>query len=134
MQIMFTRELQRRLLAKPELSRITVQACHPGFVDSGFMTSSHLTTSKLSPVFYASKLMSLVSNYVARNPTQGSMTPIWAGCSDEAGRDGKRGTMWIDCIETVVPDQADDGEACRKLWDINVRDCGIEKDSLGASL
>ena len=104
--ILFMRELSRRL----EGTRVTANALHPGFVNSGF--------AKNNPGL-AFKLFGAVGPLVARSPEQGAQTSIYLASSPEV--EGVTGKYFADSKVTQPAPQATDSTAAKKLWEVSAR-------------
>ncbi|MBI3792278.1 MAG: SDR family NAD(P)-dependent oxidoreductase [Gemmatimonadetes bacterium] len=104
--ILFTRELARRLSADPRTPHVTASCLHPGFVatrfgdDNGLLMSASIRAAKVA---------------TALSEEKGADTLIWlATASDPASRHGgffekrRPGTLTA---------EARDDEAARRLWD-----------------
>ncbi|MGD8403514.1 MAG: SDR family oxidoreductase [Anaerolineales bacterium] len=116
--LLFTYELSRRLAN----TNVTVNALHPGFVNTHFAKQN-------GPVVRA--LMNLVHFLFARSPEKGAETPIYLASSPEV--EGVTGKYFID-KEPVRSSQASyDGEAAQRLWDISERMCHLDVSNLNIS-
>lgn len=102
--VMFTYELARRLAG----TKVTANALHPGFVDSGFgHNNSGLIGTGLA----------LVQKIVAKNPEQGAATSIYLATSPEvAGVSGK----YFDNKKAKKSSSASyDVAAQQRLWELS---------------
>ncbi len=97
--IYFTRELARRLAG----TRVTVNALHPGFVASEFLTKGGLMG-----------LLKPVVNLFAVSVEQGARTSVWLASSPEV--EGVTGKYFYKCKEKAPRPYALDDEAAAKLW------------------
>ena len=102
--ILFTTELARRL----EGTGVTVNALHPGLVNTGF--------GKNNPGLLM-KIMGAVIPLIARSPEKGAMTSIYLAASPEV--QGITGKYFVDCKVTQPAPQAVDLMVARKLWDVS---------------
>ncbi len=102
--ILFTKELARRL----EGTGVTVNALHPGLVNTGF--------GKNNPGFLM-KIMGAVIPLVARSPEKGARTSIYLASSPEV--QNITGKYFVDCRVTQPAPQAADWTVARRLWDIS---------------
>jgi NAD(P)-dependent dehydrogenase (short-subunit alcohol dehydrogenase family) len=110
--LLFTLELSRRL----EGTGVTVNALHPGFVNSGF--------AKNNPGL-AFKLFGAVGPLVARSPEKGAETSIYLASSPEV--EGVTGKYFSDSKITQPAPQALDAAAAKMLWDVSARLVGLEE-------
>ena len=102
--ILFTTELARRL----EGTGVTVNALHPGLVNTGF--------GKNNPGFLM-KIMGAVIPLIARSPEKGARTSIYLASSPEV--QSITGKYFVDCKVTQPAPQAADRTVARKLWDVS---------------
>ena len=102
--ILFTAELARHL----EGTGVTVNALHPGLVNTGF--------GKNNPGFLM-KIVGAIIPLIARPPEKGAETSIYLASSPEV--QGKSGKYFVDCKETRPASQATDLAVARKLWDVS---------------
>jgi NAD(P)-dependent dehydrogenase (short-subunit alcohol dehydrogenase family) len=102
--ILFTIELARRL----EGTGVTVNAVHPGFVNSGF--------AKNNPGV-AFKLFGVIGPLIGRSPEKGAETSIYLASSPEV--EGITGKYFSDSKVTETAPQAADAAAARKLWEVS---------------
>jgi NAD(P)-dependent dehydrogenase (short-subunit alcohol dehydrogenase family) len=102
--ILFTIELSRRL----EGTGVTVNAVHPGFVNSGFAKNND---------GLAFKLFGAVGPLIARSPEKGAETSIYLASSPEV--EGVTGKYFSDSKVTQAAPQAADAAAAKKLWEVS---------------
>jgi Dehydrogenases with different specificities (related to short-chain alcohol dehydrogenases) len=102
--ILFTIELARRL----EGTGVTVNALHPGLVNTGF--------GKNNPGLLM-KIMGIIIPLVARSPEKGAETSIYLASSAEVKN--ITGKYFVDCKVTQPAPQAADLSVARKLWDVS---------------
>jgi NAD(P)-dependent dehydrogenase (short-subunit alcohol dehydrogenase family) len=93
--ILFTYELARRL----EGTKVTVNAVHPGFVNTNFQKAAGLNMR--GPL----------------TPEEGADTQIWLATSDEV--DGITGKYFVRRRDTRSSDISYDKEVARRLWDVS---------------
>jgi NAD(P)-dependent dehydrogenase (short-subunit alcohol dehydrogenase family) len=104
--ILFTIELSRRL----EGTGVTVNALHPGFVNSGFAKNN---------AGLAFKLFGVIGPMIARTPEKGAETSVYLASSPEA--EGITGKYFADSKVTQTAPQAADLAAAKKLWDVSAQ-------------
>jgi NAD(P)-dependent dehydrogenase (short-subunit alcohol dehydrogenase family) len=101
--ILFTYELARRL----EGTGVTVNAVHPGFVNTNFQRAAGLNMR--GPL----------------TPEEGADTQIWLATSEEVG--GITGKYFVRRRETRSSDISYDKAAARRLWDVSARMVGLSQ-------
>jgi NAD(P)-dependent dehydrogenase (short-subunit alcohol dehydrogenase family) len=102
--ILFTKELAHRL----EQTGVTVNALHPGLVNTGF--------GKNNPGFLM-KIMGIIIPLIARSPEKGAETSIYLASSPEV--QNITGKYIVDCRVTQSAPQAADMDVARKLWEVS---------------
>jgi NAD(P)-dependent dehydrogenase (short-subunit alcohol dehydrogenase family) len=102
--ILFTTELAHRL----EGTGVTVNALHPGLVNTGF--------GKNNPGLLM-KIMGAIIPLIARSPEKGAQTSIYLASSPEVQT--ITGKYFVDRKVTQPAPQAADRNVARKLWDIS---------------
>ncbi len=100
--IYFTRELARRLQG----AGVTVNAVHPGGVNTGFARDGDVRAP-------FSWLMTLAKPFL-RSPEQGAQTSIYVASAPDL--DGVTGKYFADSKETQPTAIAQDDDAARRLW------------------
>ena len=103
--ILFTNELARRL----EGSGVTVNALHPGYVDTGFA---------LNNGWFFRVLAKTSARLFAQRPVQGAQTSIYLASSPEV--EGVTGKYFADCKETPSSPASYDQAAADKLWKVSL--------------
>lgn len=107
--IMLTYELARRW----EDTGVTVNAVHPGFVDTGFY-------SYLPKV--VRRLFKPILSLIAKSPEEGAETLVHLAVSPEVA--DVTGTYWVDGEERRSSIPSYDLEAQARLWDVTLRMVG----------
>jgi retinol dehydrogenase 12 len=102
--ILFTTDLARRL----EGTGVTVNALHPGLVNTGF--------GKNNPGLLM-KIMGAVMPLVARSPEKGAQTSIYLASSPAVK--SISGKYFVDCKVTQPAAQADDSVVANQLWNVS---------------
>ncbi len=102
--ILFTTELAKRLTG----TGVTVNALHPGFVNTGFGSNN-------SGFFM--KIMRVIVPLIARSPERGAETPIFLASSPDV--DGISGKYFYDSKIVPAAPQANDMAVAKKLWDVS---------------
>jgi NAD(P)-dependent dehydrogenase (short-subunit alcohol dehydrogenase family) len=105
--ILFTMELARRLEVT-EVTGVTVNALHPGFVATGFGKNNGKIIAALVSIF---------APLVARSPAKGAETPIYLASSPSV--EGITGKYFYDSHMIPPAPQATDMAVARKLWDVS---------------
>jgi NAD(P)-dependent dehydrogenase (short-subunit alcohol dehydrogenase family) len=105
--ILFTMELARRLEGT-EVTGVTVNALHPGFVATGFGKNNGKIIAALVSIF---------APLVARSPAKGAETPIYLASSPSV--EGITGKYFYDSHVIPPAPQATDMAVARKLWDVS---------------
>ncbi|KAJ3128688.1 hypothetical protein HK101_005355 [Irineochytrium annulatum] len=107
--ILFTRELQRRLEEKGH-KNIYVNAVHPGVVATEFVRPE--TVGSLAPYIRP------IAGLVCYTPAQGAYTQLYAAASPEVVEKGYKGRYFVPQAKLGESNAAGrDMEAARKLWD-----------------
>jgi NAD(P)-dependent dehydrogenase (short-subunit alcohol dehydrogenase family) len=100
--VLFTRELARRMQG----TGVTVNAVHPGYVDSRFGKDGDTRLDSL---------MGLGARLFAISPEQGARTSIYLASSPDV--EGATGLYWYKCTPAKMSKHARDDDAARRLWD-----------------
>ena len=101
--VLFTRQLACLLKG----SKVTANAVHPGFVNTGFNRNNGVLA----------KAMMLLSRPIQRNDSIGAETVVWAAISEEA--EGLTGEYLYDCKPSKTSNRAKDMVAAARLWDLS---------------
>ncbi len=102
--ILFTIELAHLL----EGTGVTVNAVHPGLVNSGFGKTEY--NKDLFAKFYA-----VINPLIGRSTEKGAETSIYLASSPDV--EGVTGKYFVDCKVAQVSPEAADKTAAKKLWD-----------------
>ncbi len=102
--ILFTYELARRL----EGTGVTVNAVHPGFVDSNFQRAAGLN------------MRGHLTN------EEGAATQIWLATSNDKAVEGVTGKYFVRRHATRSSDASYDAAVARRLWDVSAEMVGVE--------
>jgi len=113
--ILFTRELARRLEGK----RITVNALHPGFVASDFLTKGGVWS-----------IIKPIANLFAIDEVSGASTSVYLASSPEV--EGVTGKYFYKCREKTPSRWARDEEAAQRLWEVSERLTGLRSEPRAA--
>lgn len=108
--ILFTYELARRLTD----TKVSVNALHPGFVNTGF---GHNTSGIMSAFVKASQKL------FARSPRKGAESLVYLASSPDAH--GVTGKYWQDKQQTPSSDISYDREQQTKLWEFSAAATGV---------
>ncbi|KFP24798.1 Retinol dehydrogenase 12, partial [Colius striatus] len=121
--VLFTRELARRLQGKPaDLSqavsfgigtKVTANALHPGSVRSELVRHS-LVMSWLWKTF----------SFFLKTPWEGAQTSIYCAVAEEL--DSVTGQYFSDCQPAYVSPRGRDEETAKKLWSVSCELLGIQ--------
>jgi len=101
--VLFTRQLANRLLG----SKVTANAVHPGFVNTGFSRNN-------GPL---AQTMMVLTRPIQRQDSKGAETVVWAAISEQA--EGITGEYLYDCKSREPSKRAKDMVAAARLWDLS---------------
>ena len=107
--VLFTYELERRLDSAP----ITVNALHPGTVDTGFGKN----LNGVAGFFFKS------CGFMMRSPEHGARTMIWL--ATDPGLEGVTGKYFLDCKPIRSSALSHDEVIARRFWDLSARQTGV---------
>jgi NAD(P)-dependent dehydrogenase (short-subunit alcohol dehydrogenase family) len=102
--VLFTYELSRRL----NYTGVTVNALHPGYVDTGIPLSSG----------FPGKIAKLSARLFAQKPEEGAQTSIYLAASTEV--EGVTGKYFIDCRPVASSPESYDKLVAEKLWQVSL--------------
>lgn len=103
--ILFTVELARRL----EGTGVTVNALHPGFVNTGFGGNN---------AGFVMKMMRVIVPLIGRSPEKGAETSIYLAASPDV--ETITGKYFYDSKMIPAAPQASDQAVAKKLWDVSL--------------
>ncbi len=103
--LLFTYELSRRLKG----SGVTVNALHPGYVDTGFAQNN-------GPFFRVGAKLS--GRIFGRTPQEGAATSIYLASSPQV--EGISGQYFIDCKPAESSPASHDMAAAERLWQVSL--------------
>ncbi|KAL1457904.1 hypothetical protein WDU94_008084 [Cyamophila willieti] len=103
--VLFTRELARRL----EGTGVTVNAVHPGIVNTDILRHSSFYDSWLSTVVLKPILWLFI-----KSPHQGAQTSVYAAL--DPSLEGVSGKYFAECREAEISPDAEDDTLARWLW------------------
>ena len=109
--VMFTYELARRLAG----TRVTANALHPGFVDTGF---GHNNSGLMRTG------MSVVQKLVAKKPEQGAETSVYLASSPMV--EGVTGKYFSSKKEAKSSAASQDVDAQKRLWELSEQMVGAK--------
>ena len=112
MNVMFTYALARRLSG----TSVTVNALHPGFVDTGF-------GDNLS--FFWRNVINVMKFFGAKSPESGAETQIYLASSPEVK--GITGKYWVDKQQKRSSNSSYDEHSQEKLWQLSEQLVGIQQ-------
>jgi NAD(P)-dependent dehydrogenase (short-subunit alcohol dehydrogenase family) len=101
--VLFTRQLAHCLKG----SKVTANAIHPGFVNTGFSRNN-------GPL---ARAMMVLTRPIQRQDSKGAETVVWAAISEEA--EGITGQYLYDCKPKGPSKNAKDVAAGARLWDLS---------------
>lgn len=113
--VLFTRELAKRL----EGSGVTVNALHPGLVDTELMRHMGVFNSFFAKIF----VWPLVWPFL-KTPINGAQTSLYCALDPELEK--VTGQYFSDCKQTDVAPQGADDAMAKFLWKVSEKWCRIE--------
>ena len=112
--VLFTKELARRLKQDDTASNITVNCLHPGTVYTNSIRYNEIWYIKVFLLF-------MCFLYGQRTEVEGAQTIIHLSVSDDV--EGVSGQYFSDCRPSNYNPLADDEELARKLWSLSLSLC-----------
>ena len=103
--VLFTYELARRL----EGTGVTVNALHPGYVDTGIPLSSG----------FLGKVAKLSASIFAQKPEKGAQTTIFLALSPDV--EGVTGKYFVDCKPIASSPESYDKSVAERLWQVSLK-------------
>lgn len=103
--VLFTYELARRL----EGTGVTVNALHPGYVDTGIPLSSG----------FLGKVAKLSARIFAQKPEEGAQTTIYLALSPDV--EGVTGKYFVDCKPIASSPESYDKSVAERLWQVSLK-------------
>lgn len=113
--VLFTRELSKRL----NESGVTVNALHPGLVDTEIMRHMGIFNSFFAKIF----VYPLVWPFL-KTPVSGAQTSLYCALDPELEK--VTGKYFADCRETPAAPQGEDDTMAKFLWKVSEKWCRIE--------
>lgn len=129
--VLFTVELNRRLRnalppladADPtKLSRVTVNALHPGVVDTQLFRHVWLVANPVSEF-----VLRPIRYLLEKSPRLGAQTSIFLSVAPEVS--GISGKYFSDCRLAAVSPHAANADLARRVWDISEKLVGIDSET-----
>ncbi|KAG8967863.1 hypothetical protein FRC03_009150 [Tulasnella sp. 419] len=120
-QVIFTRELQRRLSKFDQFKDVVVQSCHPGLVQSSIWDrSAILEKSKTLKLF-----MAILNHIYGIQCHVAALTPLFLTVSQKAAEPCMKGGFWERAHQKWVPYWMLDEALCDTLWRKWIEDAEI---------
>lgn len=113
--VLFTRELAKRL----EGSGVTVNALHPGIVDTELMRHMGIFNSFFAKIFVYPLMWPFM-----KSPVSGAQTTLY--CALDPDLENITGQYFADCKQTLMAPQAKDDSMAKFLWKVSEKWCRIE--------
>ena len=113
MNILFTRELARRLAQDPATRRVSASSFHPGFVGSRFGDGNG---------FVLATLLKAAKSLVALSEAKGADTLVWLATAPDAA--GRAGGYFEKRRPGRMSAAAQDDAAARRLWEVTAEFLG----------
>lgn len=110
--ILFTVELDRRLRSRRPTPALTVNALHPGVVDTPLFRHVWLVANPISEFF-----LRPIRFAMEKSPRLGAQTSIFLSVSPTV--EGVSGKYFSDCRLARVSPNAADAELAKRLWEIS---------------
>lgn len=113
--VLFTRELAKRLAN----SGVTVNALHPGLVDTELMRHMGIFNSYFAKVFVGPLMWPFL-----KTPANGAQTTLY--CALEPELEKVTGQYFCDCKQAAAAPQGEDDAMAKFLWKVSEKWCRIE--------
>lgn len=113
--VLFTLELARRL----EGTNVTVNALHPGIVDTELMRHMGIFNSFFAKIFVYPLMWPFLKTSVS-----GAQTSLF--CALDPDLENISGKYFADCKQTPVAPQSEDDTMAKFLWKVSEKWCRIE--------
>ncbi|KAE9548718.1 hypothetical protein FO519_008068 [Halicephalobus sp. NKZ332] len=117
--VMHAVTLTKKLRADDPTTKITINACHPGTVDSEFARNTPLGIPIIK------KLASPFTWFFMKTDYDGAQTPLFLALSKKV--DGASGKYFAECAESKVHPLVHDQAACDTLYNYSMVACGLNK-------
>lgn len=118
---MHTRELTRRLREANAATRVTINACHPGVVNTNIMSTTFVGKTPVR------ELLAPFAWFFMKDARDGAQTPLYLALGKHA--ETVSGKFFVDLKESRKYHRfVDDDAACAKLYEDSLKACGVVKD------
>jgi NAD(P)-dependent dehydrogenase (short-subunit alcohol dehydrogenase family) len=107
--VLFTYELARRLVG----SSVTVNALHPGYVDTGIPLHNG----------FLGGIAKIYARIFAKKPEEGAQTSIYLASSPDV--EGVTGKYFVNCLPVESSVESYDKAVAKKLWEVSQKFTGI---------
>jgi len=111
--------LTKKLREEDPTTKITINACHPGSVDTEFPRNTILGNKTVKKIFSLFLWLFLKTEY------DGAQTPLFLALSKKI--DGVSGKYFAECKEAKVHPLVNDKDACDTLYNYSMIACGLNK-------
>jgi retinol dehydrogenase-12 len=119
-QIMHAKELTRRLREDNPATRVTVNACHPGVVNTNILKTTILGKSPIR------EILSPFSWFFMKDARDGAQTPLYLALARQM--ETVSGKFFVELKESKKYHKlVESDEECKKLYNQSLKACGVEK-------